>query len=179
MRIIGGKFSGRVFKPPFKKSSTRPTTDKAKEAIYSILSHKLDLSGISALDLFSGMGNHSYELISRGARSVISVEADYTCIQFIKETALELGIENELSPIKGNVYKFLESLTENFDLIIADPPYNDRRIPQLPMLILEEKKLLKEDGVFILEHGRTHNFEYYERCVDTRKYGHSHFSFFM
>lgn len=178
MRVIAGKLAGRVFSPPLKKSDARAITDKAKEAVYNILFNYIDFEGVYALDLFSGFGNHSYEIISRGGIEVIAVEKNHRNVEFIKETTEKFDIADAVRVIQTDVYSFLETTEMSFDLIMADPPYEDRRLPQIPDLIFQRETLLKPGGLFVLEHSRLHNFEYLERCIDTRSYGQAHFSFF-
>ncbi len=178
MRVIGGTLAGRTFQPPLKKWRTRPTTDKAKEALYNILNNSLDFKGINALDLFSGSGNHSYELVSRGAATVVAVDSNQACLHYIRSTAAELEIKDAIHPVHSDVYRFLQADTSTYDLIIADPPYKDYRLPQLPEIVLNSDTLLKDTGIFVLEHSKYHNFKFMERCFDTRQYGLSIFSFF-
>lgn len=85
MRIIGGKHGGRKINPPAKMPYTRPTTDMAREGLFNILHHNLQLEGIKSLDLFGGTGCISYELASRGATDLTIVESDMTMYEFIKK----------------------------------------------------------------------------------------------
>src|SRR5262249_47923210 len=94
MRIIGGEYGGRKFNPPANMPHTRPTTDIAKEGLFNILQHSLDIEELKTLDLFGGTGNISYELASRGAKELTIVEKDATMYAFIKKTAELLKIEN-------------------------------------------------------------------------------------
>src|SRR5690606_13784429 len=105
MRIISGTFGGRRFHPPA-GIPARPTTDIAKGGLFSTLEHMMDLEGISSLDLFGGTGSISYELASRGAAEMTLVEQDHVTIQFIKKTAKELGIEDQLRIVRGEVFRF-------------------------------------------------------------------------
>lgn len=178
MRIIAGDLSGRVFNPPLKKWLTRPTTDKAREALFNILFNLIDYQGIRALDLYSGSGSIAFEIISRGGGEIVCVDKNSRCIEFIKKTAIELGIEETITTNRGDVIQFLQSESTGYDLIIADPPYKDRHVPQLPELVLNSDTLLNEGGVFVLEHNRYNNFEYHDRCIGMRVYGKSHFTFF-
>src|SRR5690606_2845704 len=93
MRIVGGQYGGRRFNPPGKMPYTRPTTDIAKEGLFNVLQHKLDIPSLKTLDLFGGTGSISYELASRGASQLTLVEKDVVMSQFIKKTIAELGIE--------------------------------------------------------------------------------------
>src|SRR5215475_12410417 len=94
MRVIGGYLGGRRVNPPAKMPYTRPTTDIAKEGLFNILQHQLDIEELKTLDLFGGTGSISYELASRGAANLTIVEKDTTMYEFIKKTSQELRIEN-------------------------------------------------------------------------------------
>ena len=87
MRIIGGEHGGRKFNPPSKMPYTRPTTDIAKEGLFNVLQHKLDIEELKTLDLFGGTGSISYELASRGAKDLTIVEKDTAMYEFIKKTS--------------------------------------------------------------------------------------------
>src|ERR1044071_225683 len=94
MRIVGGEHSGRRFNPPSKMPYTRPTTDIAKEGLFNVLQHNLDIEELKTLDLFGGTGSISYELASRGATDLTIVEKDSSMYEFIKKTMQSLHIEN-------------------------------------------------------------------------------------
>jgi 16S rRNA G966 N2-methylase RsmD len=88
LRIISGTHRGRNINPPA-GLPVRPTTDFAKEGLFNVLQHQLDFEEIEVLDLFCGTGNISFEFASRGCEPIISVDADYGCISFIKKTTDE------------------------------------------------------------------------------------------
>jgi len=175
MRIISGKWRGKPIKTP-SGLPIRPTTDMAKEALFNILENRFDFSNMEALDLFSGSGNISYELISRGCISVLAIEKAFTCCQFIRSTIEELKIEN-LKLIQGDVFKSLERIQQKFDFIFADPPYSLPNLGQISQKILEFG-LLKEGGVLVLEHPSLILMNSFLGFQETRKYGSSSFSFF-
>lgn len=177
MRIIGGQFGSRRFNPPANNWPTRPTTDFAKEALYNILQHKIDFEETKMLDLFGGTGNHCYEFLSRGSEDVTYVDSFGKCVAFVKKTAKELGVEDELKVIKSDVFRFIKSNTDQYDFIFADPPYHLKTLHQLPDLILDND-LLAENGILTIEHDNQNSFEEHKRFVDVRKYGGCMFSFF-
>ena len=111
MRIISGELGGRRFNPPSKMPQTRPTTDIAKEGLFNILQNNLDFSSLKTLDLFGGTGNISYELASRGVPDLTIVEKDTAMYEFIKKTAVSLGLD-QLKIIKMDVFKFIAACTE-------------------------------------------------------------------
>ena len=175
MRIITGKYKGRHFEVP-RSFKARPTTDFAKENIFNVLIQYVDLEDAAALDLFSGTGSITLELLSRGCAQVVSVEMDRDHHRFICECLKKLGGESCI-PLRADVFRFLKSCHTQFDFIFADPPYALKEIPTIPDLIFE-KGLLKEDGLFILEHGKDHDFSKHPHFVEHRSYGSVNFSLF-
>src|ERR671919_600348 len=93
MRIIGGELGGRKINPPSKMPHTRPTTDIAKEGLFNIIQHQLDIPSLKTLDLFGGTGSISYELASRGASDLTIVEKDPIMYEFIRNTAKHLQLD--------------------------------------------------------------------------------------
>ncbi len=177
MRVISGIYKRRRFDVP-KNFKARPTTDFAKENLFNVLSNRIDFEdGLTALDLFAGTGSISIELVSRGCDKVISVEKDPQHYSFICKVMQEVKTDKCL-PIRGDVFKFIDSTREKFDFIFADPPYALANLKNIPDLIFE-KGLLKEDGLFILEHGKDHSFEEHPHFVEQRQYGSVNFSFFV
>lgn len=177
MRIIGGEHGGRRFNPPSKMPYTRPTTDIAKEGLFNVLQHNLDMEELKTLDLFGGTGSISYELASRGARELTIVEKDNSMYEFIKKTAADLKIEN-LSIVKMDVFRFIEQCNKKFDLIFAGPPYALTNIDELPRLVFE-KKLLDERGWFILEHTPRNDYKRFPFYKMEKNYGTTIFSIFV
>ena len=178
MRIIGGKYKGRRFHPPAKNWRTRPTTDYAKEGLFNILSNRVNFEDLRVLDLFCGTGSIAYECVSRGSVYVTCVDKFYGCIKFIKETAKELDIEDELVVIKSDVFKFIKTNETTYDFIFADPPYALPEMETIPEMIFEYQ-LLSDEGFLAMEHGVQHNFEVHPNFDFSRRYGDSVFSFFV
>jgi 16S rRNA (guanine(966)-N(2))-methyltransferase RsmD len=175
MRIISGKYKARRIDVPH-NITARPTTDFAKEGLFNLLNNQIDFEGIDVLDLFAGTGSIGFEFISRDARSVIGVEQSDRHVAFIRKVNQLLKIEN-LTVIKGDVFKFIATTRIKFDLIFADPPYDLERVEEIPDLIFKHE-LLKPDGLFVLEHSVKNNFENHPRFSSHRHYGNVHFSFF-
>ncbi len=176
MRVISGIYKRRRFDVPH-SFKARPTTDFAKENLFNVLSNHIDFEdGIRALDLFAGTGSISIELVSRGCDQVISVEKDRAHYTFICKVMQEVKTDKCL-PICGDVFKYIRSGREQFDFIFADPPYELKGLETIPELIFENN-LLKEDGLFVLEHGKKDNFEDNPHFVERRVYGSVNFSFF-
>ena len=156
---------------------TRPTTDVAKEGLFNVLQHKIDIEGMKTLDLFGGTGSISYELASRGASDLTIVEKDTTMYEFIRKTIRELRIEN-ITTVKMDVFKFLEQCSEKFDFIFAGPPYALINIDELPRQIFE-KDLLNKDGWFVLEHTPRNDYKTFPYYKTERNYGTTIFSIFV
>ena len=176
MRIISGIYKSRRFDIP-KNFKARPTTDFAKENIFNVVSNLIDLDDCDALDLFAGTGSISFELISRGCKQVVCVEKDFFHYEFIKKVQKELKAE-ALIPLKGDVFKFLADCVQQFDIIFADPPYALKELEKIPVMIIE-KGLLKENGVFIMEHPKEYDFSNLPYFNQRRIYGSVNFSIFI
>ena len=143
----------------------RPTTDFAKENLFNVLSNYMDFEdGIVALDLFAGTGSISIELVSRGCDRVISVEKDGAHHAFISKIMKEVQTDKCL-PIRGDVFKFING------------SYELKELETIPDLVFENN-MLKENGLFVLEHGKKNNFEDNPHFIERRVYGSVNFSFF-
>lgn len=175
MRIISGKFKGKRINPP-QNITARPTTDFAKESLFNLLNNRIDLEDTDVLDLFSGTGSISFECISRGAREVIAIEMAQRQAEFIRNTATQLHITN-FRLLRTDVFRFLDSCKIQFDFIFADPPYGLPTLPKLPQIIFE-RNLLREDGIFVLEHPKKYDFSEHPHFCDHRNYGSVNFTFF-
>lgn len=175
MRIITGIYKGRHFDVP-RSFKARPTTDFAKENIFNVLNRYIDLEDAVALDLFAGTGSISLELLSRGCRTVTSVEADRSHHAFICKCVEKLGADGCVT-VRGDVFRFLKSCRQQFDFIFADPPYALPDLPKIPSLILDNN-ILAEDGIFVFEHGKDYDFSDNPCFVEHRAYGSVNFSIF-
>jgi 16S rRNA (guanine(966)-N(2))-methyltransferase RsmD len=175
MRIITGKYKGRHFDIP-RSFKARPTTDFAKENIFNVLAGYIDFDGAKALDLFSGTGSITLELLSRGCSRVVSIEQDRDHHRFICDCLKKLNDKQAL-PLRADVFRFLKSCHEQYDFIFADPPYALKELPQIPDLVIE-KKLLKPDGIFVFEHGKDYDFSQHPYFREHRAYGSVNFSIF-
>ncbi len=176
MRIISGKYGGRRIAPPANMPHTRPTTDIAKTGLFNILQTRIDFDGTKTLDLFGGTGCISYEVASRGAEDLTIVEKDGIMHAFIKKNIAMLGIANT-KVLQMDVFSYLNSCTEKYDFIFAGPPYSLGPIDEIPKIIID-KKLIAEDGYFILEHTPRNDYKNFEGFSFQRNYGTTMFSFF-
>lgn len=175
MRIITGKYKGRRFEVP-RTFKARPTTDFAKENIFNVLNSYVDLDGAQALDLFSGTGSITLELLSRGCEEVVSVELDRAHHAFIRQCVERIGATNAVL-VRGDVFRFLKTCHRRFDLVFADPPYALEQLTTLPSLVVDGD-LLSPGGIFVLEHGKQNDFSAHPQFVEHRAYGSVNFSIF-
>ena len=175
MRIISGKYKGRHFDIP-RSFKARPTTDFAKENLFNILNNTLDFEEVKALDLFSGTGSISLELLSRGCQEVTSVEMDSLHFSFLKKSQAALN-DNNWRIIRDDVFRFIRRCSAEYDLIFADPPYALKELGEIPNMILSGN-MLKEDGIFIFEHGKDYDFSQHPQFIRHKAYGSVNFSFF-
>lgn len=175
MRIVAGDLKGRRLNPPT-NLPVRPTTDFAKESLFNILRNKIDFSSCSALDLFCGTGGISFELVSRGIRTVTSVDINPKCIAFINKTKEQFKVDN-LFALRSDAFVYLGRSKMKFDFIFADPPYDMPKFDLVPELVL--KSFLKPGAVFVLEHSKEHSFVTLPYFTEQRHYGKVNFSFFQ
>lgn len=177
MRIISGMHKGRKLTAP-KTLSARPTTDVAKEGLFNVLSHRIDLGEQSVLDLFSGTGNISFEFCSRGSRQVTAVEQDRQACGFIRKTAELLSLET-LEIRCAKVESFLQSTAKAYDIVFMDPPYSIGVTGYAKLIALVfDQNWISEDGILIAEHSSKDILSAVTHFAESRSYGSSSFSFF-
>lgn len=175
MRIIRGKYGRRRFDVP-KNITARPTTDFARENIFNVLENLVDFEGLSALDLFAGTGAITFEFLSRECADVTAVEKSTTQYNFIRKVAQQLNVGN-LTLVKGDALKFIETCVKKFDVIFADPPYDMPDFGQIPEKVLSSQ-MLKPGTIFIIEHNKHHDFSSLPGFLEHRAYGSVNFSIF-
>ncbi len=118
MRVIAGKAKGIQLKTP-DGMLTRPTTDRVKEALFSIL--QFDLPGTRVLDLFGGTGQLGIEALSRGAKEAVFVDVRDEACRLIRENLKRAGFTGQV--VRGDYLTYLDQCREKFDIIFLDPPY--------------------------------------------------------
>ena len=150
MRIIAGDYKGRRLQSP-QDYSIRPTTDKVKEALFSILTEKI--WGSRVLDLFAGTGNLGIEALSRGAETCVFTDSSRESLRLIRENIAHCKDKEGARVEAGDYRKILGNQTEPFDIILLDPPYNKGLLDECFRLIAENE-LMAEDGVIVAEHRR-------------------------
>ncbi len=156
MRVIAGKYKGRRLYTP-KDMSVRPTTDRVKEAVFSII--RDNVFDATFLDLCAGTGNIGIEALSRGARHVTFLEKSLNCISLIEKNLLNCGIEKrtpQVELIRTNIKIGLISLHRRkkiFDLIYFDPPY-DAALYAKCLQQISDACMLHTKGILLVEHHR-------------------------
>lgn len=152
MRIIAGRFRGRPL-TTVSDLSVRPTTDRAKQTIFDILTNRLDFEGIEVLDLFAGSGSLGLEAISRGARHSIFVDRSPQSLQVLESNIETLGCQEQCSVYSAEVFWFLKNTRRSFDVVFVDPPYRLERIAELPEAIYASP-VVKEGTYVVMEHSK-------------------------
>jgi 16S rRNA (guanine(966)-N(2))-methyltransferase RsmD len=175
MRIVSGKYKGRIINPP-RNLRARPTTDFAKENLFNVLENMVDIEECDVLDLFAGTGSVGYEFASRGARSVTAVEINAIHYAFIRKTASELGFK-DFYPVKANAFLYLKSAVKQFDIIFSDAPYDLSSSEDVIELVFS-RRLLREEGIFVFEHSKGKDFSAHPHFQQLRSYGSVQFSLF-
>lgn len=174
MRITGGGLKGR--KITDKQLNLRPTTNKAKQALFNILRNRVEWSECMALDLFSGTGSISFEMVSNGCKEVTAVDINPQNCGVIRNTAKQLGLTNIII-VRSDALSFIRSHSKPYDIIIADPPYDYPHYEVIPQLIFE-RNLLSPNGWLIIEHSKRTSFKELPHFIEQRAYGEVNFSFF-
>ena len=152
MRIITGRAKGLSLKTP-NGMKTRPTADRIKESLFSILTGIINFDNKSVLDLFAGTGALGLEAISRGAENCTFV--DLETFSLIKENVRRARFEDNAQIIGGEVFKVLKRLKKmslKYDLIFCDPPYH-LGLWQRALIEIDKNEMLNSEGLMIVEHG--------------------------
>lgn len=147
MRVVAGKAKGTALKAP-NGMATRPTTDKVKEAMFSIV--QFDLPGARVLDLFGGTGQLGIEAVSRGAKTAVIVDASGEACSVIRENIKRTKMEGEISLVRSDYLAFLKSCKQKFDLILLDPPYAEDFLEK-SLKMITEIDILQSGGIIIAE----------------------------
>ena len=175
MRVVSGTARGCKLQP-VPGMNTRPTTDRVKENVFNLIQDHV--RGAEVLDLFAGTGSISFELLSRECRSVTAVEKNNAHASFIAKVAKELKTDS-LTLIRGDVFRYLHSApAQGFDFIFADPPYALKELPEVPELVFK-RDLLRDGGIFVMEHPKTNDFSGLPYFYQHRVYGSVNFSIFI
>lgn len=147
MRVITGTARGIQLKTP-EGMVTRPTTDRVKEAMFSII--HFDIPGARVLDLFGGTGQLGIEAISRGAKHAVFVDAGEPACRLIKENLKKTKLEGQGRVIRSDYLEFLSRCRESFDIILLDPPYAEVFLENA-LKKITEIDILAENGIIVTE----------------------------
>jgi 16S rRNA (guanine966-N2)-methyltransferase len=152
MRIIAGQYRGRRLVSVHDRS-VRPTTDRAKQSIFDMVSHRLDLEGIEVLDLFAGSGSLGLEALSRGARHVVFVDNSRQSVRILEKNIAALDCGSQCTVYPADVFWFLKNTRRKFDLVFVDPPYRLEEIGSLPTAVYRSPAV--QNGSFVvMEHSK-------------------------
>ncbi len=178
-RIISGKWKAKRISAP-KNFEVRPTTDYAKEALFSILDHQYEVEFCSVLDLFAGIGSISLEFASRECKDVCAVELNPKQTAFIHKTAADLEMSSQLNIQRADVFDWLKRNRnkKQYDIVFADAPFettSEVEYQELINLVLNNQ-FIKPNGVFVLEHQTRLKLQH-PQIAESRKYGNITFSF--
>ncbi|MCZ8512471.1 16S rRNA (guanine(966)-N(2))-methyltransferase RsmD [Paenibacillus filicis] len=158
MRVISGSAKGRPLKA-VPGMGTRPTTDKVKEAVFSMIGPYFD--GGRVLDLFAGTGGLSIEALSRGMEQAVLTDVDKKAIDTIRHNLEATGLSKQAEVYRNDAERAMKALARRglkFDLVFLDPPYKMKVILGL-MELLEELGLLEERSYVVMEHDAEDRYE--------------------
>ena len=178
MRIITGTLKGRQIPIP-DSGLVRPTADRTKEGIFSVISARRYFDRLHVLDLFAGSGNLGFEAISRGVAHVTFVDREPDHTAHLRKLAEDFKVTPQTDIITRDVHEYLHDHPSPvpFDLIFADPPYDLSWMTEMTEIILE-KNWLHSSGWLILEHDRRFDFEDHPLCKFSKAYGRTVVSIF-
>jgi 16S rRNA (guanine966-N2)-methyltransferase len=157
VRVIAGTAKGRILKA-VPGMGTRPTTDKVKEAIFSIIGPFFD--GGIGLDLFAGTGGLGIEAISRGMDRVIFIDMERTSIQVIEDNIATIGFNEQSEVYRNEAQRALKVLAKRglkFDLVFIDPPYLMKQADKI-LLQMQQMELIQDQAVVLVEHEAGHAY---------------------
>ncbi len=178
MRIVAGRFRGRTLQGP-DGNWLRPTADRMKESIYNVLQGWFP--GARVLDLFAGSGNLGLEALSRGARRVVLVERSPRALRLIRHNLETLAVHDEVEVVREDALVFVARASqEPFDVILADPPYDQGFEAALVEAMTPE--LLAAQGCFVLQRRRTTDWgavPEFLRAWRTKRFGDTHVDFLL
>lgn len=157
MRIIAGQFRGRTLST-VQDLTIRPTTDRAKQTIFDILSNRMEFEGIRVLDLFAGSGSLGLEALSRGAQEIVFVEKSRSPINALESNISALKCEQQCTVYPADVFWYLKHTQQAFDLVFVDPPYKLEEIGTLPSAIYNSS-VVNEGSYVVMEHSKESEIE--------------------
>lgn len=147
MRVITGTARGVQLKTP-DGMTTRPTADRVKEALFSII--QFEIPGARVLDLFGGTGQLGIEALSRGAKSAVFVDAGEPACKLIRENLKRTRLEQQGSVVRSDYLQYLNRCREQFDIILLDPPYAEVFLENA-LKCITEIDILQSGGIIVAE----------------------------
>lgn len=150
MRVITGSARGAKLRT-LEGLSTRPTSDRVKEAIFNII--QFDIEGRRVLDLFGGSGQLAIEALSRGAAYAVLVDQNPQAVSVIKENLKKTKLDQKASVFQSDYLRFLSTTRDRFDIIFLDPPYAENFIENA-LRKISEIDILTEGGIIVCEQSR-------------------------
>ena len=147
MRVITGKARGVALKTP-EGLQTRPTTDRVKEALFSII--QFDIPGTRVLDLFGGTGQLGIEALSRGAKSAVFVDEREEACRLIRENLRRTRLEQDAQVVRSDYLAYLSRCREKFGIIFLDPPYAEVFLEN-SLKRITEIDILESGGIMVAE----------------------------
>ena len=147
MRVIAGTARGTVLKTP-EGMLTRPTADRVKEAVFSIL--QFDVQDAVVLDLFGGTGQLGIEALSRGAKKAVFVDQQQKACELIRENLRRTKFDRAGTVVRGDYLEYLKRTKEQFDIILLDPPYAENFLENA-LNCIAEIDILRDDGIIVTE----------------------------
>ena len=179
MRIISGKFRGLKLQPPV-DFSIRPTSDRLKESLFSILEsnkYNIKIENSNVIDICSGTGALGIEALSRGAKLIYFIDKDPKAINVLQKNISKLKIdykdETYIKIIRDDANKALQNIKNNFDIVLIDPPYNSNVIEEC-LVKLKQYNLINFNSYIFAESSKNENinFDGFD-LLDTKIYGKS------
>jgi len=152
MRIIAGDFRGRLLES-VRDLSVRPTTDRAKQTIFDILTNRIIFNDSEVLDLFAGSGSLGLEAISRGVKNVTFIDKSRKSLEVLEKNVASLGCGSQCSVYQADVFWYLKNMKRAYNLVFADPPYKLENIGLLPNAIYDSGAV-RHGSYVVMEHGR-------------------------
>lgn len=162
MRIITGTAKG-IKLATLEGHATRPTSERTKEAVFSMI--QFDIEGRDVLDLFAGSGQMGLEALSRGAKSAVFVDKSSAALDIVRQNAKKTKLEELCRVYCGDYKNYLKSAQGSFDIIFIDPPYAEREVPKALSALIEHGRL-KKTSIIVCESAEE---DIFDGCDDLRE----------
>lgn len=178
MRVIAGLYKGRNLRT-VRDLSVRPATDRVRQTLFDMLTHRIVFEGATVLDLFAGSGSLGIEALSRGAACVDFVESNREAAAFIEMNLETIGCSDAGTVLEVDAMSYITSRRKRYDIVFADPPYIFEQLREIPSMVFGND-LVTGDGYLIIEHSREHVFEDCQHYLigPVKKFGRTHVTFF-